>query len=252
MDLLLVADRHSSAAPSSTDRGFPSSVPGASRRTTPYPHRMTASTLHLIIGYLGSAFVVTSLAMRSIVRLRIVGLAGAVTFTVYGVLIDAWPVVLTNLVIVVIHSHFLREILTAKEYFRVLEVRQESEYLKYFLERHHDEIREIWPGFSFQPSHRLLALFILRDLVPAGLFIAEIEDEETICLQLDFAIPGYRDFKIGKYLYERGTLFERGFRQVIVEIGSDADEEYLRRLGFRPDGRPGRGEVLMRTLQPAG
>lgn len=213
---------------------------------------MTASTIHLIVGYLGSAFVVTSLAMRSILRLRIVGLAGAVTFTVYGVLIDAWPVVLTNVVIVVIHSHYLREILTAREYFRILEVRQESQYLKYFLESHSQEIEAIWPGFSFEPSHRLLTLFILRDLVPAGLFIAEIEDEETICLQLDFAIPGYRDFKIGKYLYERGTLFERGFRRVVVEIGSGADEEYLRRLGFLPGGPAGRGDVLTRSLEPGG
>ena len=141
---------------------------------------MSDPALHLFVGYLGSALVVTSLAMRSIVRLRIVGLAGALTFTVYGVLITAWPVVLTNAVILLIHSHFLREILIAKEYFRVLEVRQESQYLKYFLESHRDEIQSIWSGFSFQPSPRLLTLFVLRDLVPAGLFIAEIEDEETI------------------------------------------------------------------------
>ncbi|MDH3297421.1 MAG: hypothetical protein OEM23_07965 [Gemmatimonadota bacterium] len=211
---------------------------------------MSDPALHLFVGYLGSALVVTSLAMRSIVRLRIVGLAGALTFTVYGVLITAWPVVLTNAVILLIHSHFLREILIAKEYFRVLEVRQESQYLKYFLESHRDEIQSIWSGFSFQPSPRLLTLFVLRDLVPAGLFIAEIEDEETIRLQLDFAIPGYRDFKIGNYLYERGTLFERGFRRVIVEAGSGADEKYLRRLGFRRPVNPGRRDVLERSLEP--
>ena len=209
---------------------------------------MTTSTVYLMIGYLGSALVVTSLAMRSILRLRIIGLGGAVAFTVYGVLIAAWPVVLTNVVIVMIHSHFLREILTAKEYFRVLEVRQESQYLKYFLDSHSDEIAAIWPAFSFQPSDRLVTLFILRDLVPAGLFIAEVEDNETICLRLDFAIPGYRDFKIGKYLYDRGILFDRGFRRVIVEIGSKADEIYLRRLGFRPDTRSGRDDVLCREL----
>ncbi len=211
---------------------------------------MTASTLYLIVGYVGSALVVTSLSMRSIMKLRLVGLAGAVVFTVYGVLIGAWPVVLTNIVIVIIHLHFLREILTAREYFRVLEVRQESLYLKYFLESHADEIEAIWPHFSFQPSERYLTLFILRDLVPAGLFIAEIQDDETVCLELDFAIPGYRDFKIGKYLYEKGMLYERGFRRVIVRIGSDPTRAYLRRLGFRPDTHSGRAEVLTRTLKP--
>jgi hypothetical protein len=212
---------------------------------------MAASTLHLIVGYLGSALVVTSLSMRSILRLRLIGLAGAIAFTVYGVLIDAWPVVLTNGVIVIIQLHFLREILTAKEYFRVLEVRQESLYLKYFLQSHASEIESIWPHFSFRPSERYLTLFILRDLVPAGLFIAEVEDEETIRLRLDFAIRGYRDFKMGKYLYDRGMLFERGFHRVIAEIGSDATGKYLRRLGFQPDTRSGRPDVLARALKPS-
>ncbi len=41
---------------------------------------MEATTLYTLIGYLGSAIVVTSLAMRSILKLRIVGLGGAITF----------------------------------------------------------------------------------------------------------------------------------------------------------------------------
>lgn len=207
------------------------------------------STLYLLIGYLGSALVVTSLSMRSIMKLRLVGLAGAFVFTLYGVLIGAWPVVFTNVVIVIIHLHFLREILTAKEYFRVLEVRQESQYLKYFLECYRDEIEAIWPGFVFKPSERLLTLFILRDLVPAGLFIAEIQDDETVCLELDFAIPGYRDFKIARYLYDKGMLYERGFRRVIVNIGSEATGAHLQRLGFRPDIRSGRDKILTRSLE---
>jgi len=211
---------------------------------------MATSTLYLLIGYIGSALVVASLSMRSIMKLRLVGLAGAFVFTLYGVLIGAWPVVLTNIVIVGIHLHFLREILTAKEYFRVLEVRHESQYLKYFLECHCDEIEAIWPGFEFRPSGRHLTLFILRDLVPAGLFIAEIQDDETICLELDFAIPGYRDFKIGKYLYDKGMLYERGFRRVIVKIGSEATRAYLIRLGFQPDMRSGNDEILVRMLEP--
>ena len=76
---------------------------------------MATSTLYLLIGYIGSALVVASLSMRSIMKLRLVGLAGAFVFILYGILIVAWPVVFTNVVIVVIHLHFLREILTAKE-----------------------------------------------------------------------------------------------------------------------------------------
>jgi hypothetical protein len=191
--------------------------------------------LDVLIGYLGSALVVASLMMRSILKLRIIGLAGAAAFTAYGYLIVAWPVVLTNVVIVLVHMHFLREILTAREYFKILEVRRDSRYLDYFLTYHSREIAETWPGFCYDPTDRQLTLFILRDLVPAGLFIAEIRDDETLCLRLDFAIPGYRDFKIGRYLYDRGVLSERGFRTVVAEKAPARIAEYLRRMGFRQD-----------------
>ncbi|MEN8145006.1 MAG: hypothetical protein ABFS14_08665 [Gemmatimonadota bacterium] len=211
---------------------------------------LDAPALHLLIGYLGSALVVCSLAMRSILRLRIIGLAGAVTFTAYGYLIGAWPVVLTNVVIVVIHLHFLREIVTAEEYFKILEVRPDSRYIDYFLHHYGPEIEATWPDFSYEASGQRLTLFILRDLVPAGLFIAEIEDETTLRLCLDFAIPGYRDFKIGRYLYSRGALRDRGFRTVVAGAGPDRTTQYLRRVGFRadPDYGPSRRLVLM--LEP--
>ena len=211
---------------------------------------MDGPALHLVIGYLGSALVVVSLSMRSILRLRIIGLAGAITFTAYGYLIDAWPVVLTNVVIVIIHLHFLREILTAKEYFKILEVRPDSRYTEYFLHRHGREIEATWPGFSHEPSGQRLTLFILRDLIPAGLFIAEIKDERTLRLCLDFAIPGYRDFKIGRYLYAKGALRDRGFRAVVAEAGPKRTAQYLRRVGFRPDPESGADDRLILDLEP--
>ncbi len=211
---------------------------------------MDEPALYLVIGYLGSALVVTSLAMRSILRLRIIGLAGAITFAVYGYLIDAWPVVLTNVVIVVIHLHFLREILTAKEYFKILEVRSDSRYTEYFLHHFGHEIEATWPGFVHEPSGQRLTLFILRDLVPAGLFIAEIVDKRTLRLCLDFAIPGYRDFKIGRYLYSKGALRDRGFRTVVADAGPERTTQYLRRIGFRADPESGPNDRVKLVLEP--
>ena len=188
------------------------------------------------IGYAGSALVVASLTMRSILRLRIIGLAGAVTFIVYGVLIDAWPIVVTNVVIVGIHLAFLREIVTEKEYFRILEVRSDSPYLDLFLKVHEREIAEAWPSFVDERTDPQLTVFVLRNLVPAGLFVADVEDETTLRLRLDFVIPGYRDFKVGRYLYRRGSLYEKGFRSIEAETEQHATADYLVRMGFRPAG----------------
>lgn len=208
---------------------------------------MEAATLHELIGYLGSALVVTSLAMRSILKLRWIGLAGAITFVTYGYLINAWPIVWTNLVIVLIHTHFLREIRRSGEYFKVLEVRRESNYLRYFLEHYAADIEKVWPGFAYLPREDVLTLFILRDLVPAGLFVGRVLDPETLEIELDYAIPGYRDFKIGRYLYSRGALEARGYRTIIATASGDPATDYLSRMGF--ERTPGDGTWILRLGQ---
>ncbi len=61
-----------------------------------------------LLGFAGSGLIVLSLTMKSIVRLRIVGLAGAMIFVSYGLLLGAWPVVVTNIVTLSIHIFRLR------------------------------------------------------------------------------------------------------------------------------------------------
>jgi len=215
---------------------------------------MSAHAIYSLVGYVGSALIVASLTMRSILRLRVLGLAGAAVFTLYGVLIGAYPIVVTNGVIVLIHLHFLREILTAEEYFKVLAVRGDSRYLEYFLRFYAQEIELILSGFSYRPAERQLTLFILRDLVPAGLFIAEIRDGECLRVHLDFVIPRYRDFKIGRFLYADGSgvLACRGYRRVESGGGSRIHTDYLERMGFvrEPDSERAGGTIYRLMLTP--
>lgn len=193
---------------------------------------MATDTLFTVIGYAGSALVVTSLAMRSILKLRLVGLAGAVTFVTYGYLIGAWPIVWTNVVIVLIHLHFLREIRRSDEFFKVLEVRRESNYLRHFLDHYAEDIEKAWPGFHYRSEPDILTLFVLRDMVPAGLFVARKLDAETLELELDYAIPGYRDFKIGRHLYSKNMLRDLGYAAIVAETSGEEAAEYLRKMGF--------------------
>lgn len=61
-----------------------------------------------LLGFAGSALIIASITMRSVLRLRVIGLIGAITFTAYGVVLDAWPVVVTNLVTTSIHLYHLQ------------------------------------------------------------------------------------------------------------------------------------------------
>jgi GNAT superfamily N-acetyltransferase len=197
---------------------------------------MSQQMLLEIIGYVASVLVAVSLMMSSILRLRLINLLGAATFTVYGFLIDAYPVAAVNLLIVFINLYYLRRMLRTREYFRTLEMRPDSEYLLAFLGFYRNEIARFFPSFTVPPRESSLVLFVLRDLVPAGLLVGRIEDD-TLRVHLDFVIPRYRDLKVGRFLFhERADeLISRGVRWVVTDAGSHAHSKYLERIGFVAD-----------------
>lgn len=78
---------------------------------------MDLSITYEIIGYAASLLVAVSLMMSSIIKLRVINLVGAALFTLYGLLIGAYPVAVVNFVIALIDLYYLREFITSKELF---------------------------------------------------------------------------------------------------------------------------------------
>ncbi len=197
---------------------------------------MQLQTIYEIIGYLASVLVAVSLMMRSILRLRLINLIGSVLFTIYGLVIGAIPVAAVNFFIVLINIYYLFQIYGAREFFNLLEVAANSSYLRYFLDFHTQEIQKFSPGFHFAPDHEQLIFFILRDIVPAGLFVAERVEPGSLLVQLDYVIPGYRDLKVGRFLYSHksGIFRARGVERIYTRPGNSIHAKYLRRMGFEP------------------
>ena len=194
-------------------------------------------SVYEIIGYIASILVAVSLMMSSILKLRVINLIGAAFFTVYGLLIGAYPIVVVNFIIVLIDLYYLYEMYAAKEYFKILGVSNNSEYLKYFLSFHNQDIKRFFPDFSHTPTEQQLTFFVLRNLVPAGLFIGEIRDEDSLFVNIDYVIPGYRDFKIDKFVYSENSHFftEKGFRKIHTSPGDKKHENHLQQMGFVQD-----------------
>ena len=62
-----------------------------------------------ILGYMGTALVVASFLGTSMIRLRLLNFLGAVTITIYSLLIGAWPMVLLNSLLAAINGyHYIR------------------------------------------------------------------------------------------------------------------------------------------------
>lgn len=190
-----------------------------------------------LVGYAASVLVAISLMMTSVLRLRLINLVGAAGFSLYGLLIGAYPVAVLNGAIVFVNLYHLAVMLRTKEYFQLLPLKPDSVYLPYFLNYHAAEIRRVVPDFHYRPSPDQVTLFILRDCNPAGAFVAKRESEGVLRVRLDFAIPHYRDLKMGRYLFVEQQAFfrEQGVREIVVTAHSEKFGRYLRSLGFSAD-----------------
>jgi len=186
-----------------------------------------------IIGYTASILIATSLMMSSIVKLRIINFFGAATFSVYGFIIGAYPVGILNGFITLIDIYYLSEIFfkKEKEFFHVLEIKPDSDYLKYFLNYYKEDINKFIPSFEFKPCGDCHVLFVLRNTVPAGLVIAEYQEDDSIYMKLDYVIPGYRDFRIGKYVFPE-IFKQKKVKKIYSVMGNEKHQAYLKKMGF--------------------
>jgi hypothetical protein len=186
-----------------------------------------------LIGYLGSILVAISLMMRSLLRLRIINLVGALFFTAYGVLLGAYPVAFLNGLIVCIDLYYLLQMWRQKDFFTFLEVVPKSEYLRAFVDFYKKDILEIIPSYTYKTEEDLLCFFVLRNMMPAGLFIAKVLGKEAH-IQLDYVIPNYRDFQVARFIFEENAAFfiQRGIRRFVSEGESAIYRKHLEKMGF--------------------
>ncbi len=190
-----------------------------------------------LFGYAASVLTAISLMMSNIWRLRWLNLAGSILLMVYGVLVKAWPVVAVNAFIMLTDAYYLWELRSKSDLFSLMEVpAQDRTFLTTFLEHYGADIRGFFPDFSLTAHSNPRCVFILRNLMPVGLFIYENECHATARILLDYVIPPYRDLSNARFFYNtsyRGFIKD-GFREFVLRNPSPGHVEYLRRLGFVP------------------
>ncbi|MFO0589415.1 MAG: hypothetical protein U0441_17895 [Polyangiaceae bacterium] len=192
-----------------------------------------------LLGYLASALVAVSLMMRSVVRLRLVNLVGALCFSAYGFLIGALPVAGMNALIAVINVVYLAKLLRSGPEFRVIDVRPEEGCLRAFLDFHEKDIARFFPPSAWRPLPAdVRAFLILRDAAPIGVVLGRPTDERTLRIDVDYVIVDYRDLKPGRHFYgERAPLLSReGLTRLVADTRHHEHASYLRKVGFAPAG----------------
>ncbi len=191
-----------------------------------------------IIGYTGSVLIAASLTMKNIFMLRKINLMGALTFAVYGLLLPVYPVLVLNSFIIIVDVYYLAGMYMKKDAFNLMPVLDPGHpYLNKFLDFYSNDIKKFFPDFALNKIEDANCYFILRNLVPVGIFIYREESQDVADILLDYAIPDYRDLKNAEYLYFAQSKFlkEKGIKILTTESSITKHIKYLQKVGFKAD-----------------
>ncbi|MDR7253776.1 hypothetical protein J2X46_002766 [Nocardioides sp. BE266] len=191
-----------------------------------------------VLGWGGSALLVYSLLQASVLRLRILNAIACVILIVFNGVLEVWPMVGMNTVLVAINAWFIVKMLRERhdeKAFEVLQVSATDEYLRHVLRVHGEDILRFNPDFVHDPGDTHDAFLVQKGDETVGVVLLR-EDGETANVLLDYVTPRYRDFSPGEFVWRRsGMLADRGIRRVVTPpsmVGA-----YYDRLGFRREGQ---------------
>ncbi len=188
-----------------------------------------------IFGYVASGLIAISLMMKNIVKLRWLNLLGASSFATYGFLVGAMPVFFLNSFITLVDIYYLIIIYKKKDDFSLVNANENSPFLKQFVDYYSKDLLHFFPDFDLNKIQHFKVYFVLRNLLPVGLFIYRELGENKIEILVDYAIPNYRDLNNAKFLFKAGRNFfiEHNYQKILATAENPIHKKYLEKIGFR-------------------
>ena len=207
---------------------------------------MTNKMIIEAIGYTGSALVLISFLMVSVVKLRIVNSIGSIIFTVYAFIIHSYPTAIMNLCLVLINIYHLAKMSNTKESTRSYDfvpVSTADSFFTYTIGKLKEDILKFFPNISLDFSDADTAFIICHEGAPCGIYVGKRADGDNTVMdtRLDYVTPEYRDFSIGSFLFSQ--LQKQGISAVTYSGPDNMNRDYLKKYGFVKTG-----DQYMKTL----
>lgn len=183
-----------------------------------------------LIGYIGSALVLVSMLMTSVVRLRIINLTGSAIFAAYALMIRSYPTAVMNICLMGINIYHLVRLLKEQKHYDLIETDLRDGYVAYLLDKYADDIRTWFPAFTAEGIAPDVACLVCCDSNPAGLFLGRRTGDGAVEVLLDYAMPVYRDTSVGRYLY--GRLAKQGCTALVFRGDAPGHTAYMEKVGY--------------------
>ncbi len=182
-----------------------------------------------IFGYIGTALVIISMMMTSVVKLRIFNICGSIISMVYAIINNTWPIVVLNFSLVAINLFQLLRTKLDKKTFSCVKTSSSDQTLKYFLNLHLSDLKKFFPDFANSFENQEIFI-VLKGCQIAGV-ISGTKLGDTFEIYLDYTSPEYRDFSVARFLYE---YLPESLHVKSLQATSNvpAHLSYLKKMGF--------------------
>ena len=198
-----------------------------------------------IFGYLATLMLAISLMVTKELKFRIINSLGCLSFIIYGLLLKAGPIVVTNSLLLAINMFYLVKILKRKEDFDIVFFEPDNELVQKFVQFYQKDFSSYYPNYENNAIHADIRLMVLRDMNIANIFMAKRKENGLAEVLVNYTTPKYRDYKIGKYLFEAEKLKLKNLgisKLYYADVAHKGHIEFLRKNGFTQG--PGETEFI--------
>ncbi len=191
------------------------------------------------IGYLASVLLIISLSVHGDAKFRVYNLLGCICFIVYGIILLAWPVILTNAILLFINIYYLIKLYKHRENFDIIELTGKEVLVEKFITFNKMDIEQFYPNFNTGALEGNINFMVLRDLVIANIFSVKKIDNGDAIVIINYTIKKYRDYKISKFLFDKKQLqlSTKGIKRILYPIAlKEKFAKFFKVMHFENDG----------------
>ncbi|MBQ7391628.1 MAG: YgjV family protein [Clostridia bacterium] len=183
-----------------------------------------------IFGYIGTALVIVSMLMTSIVKLRIINMCGGLISLIYAICVNTWPVVVLNACLISINFVQTVRQLRGKEDVTILSLKAGDPTANHLLGIWQKDIQKYYPDLDFEEINgkEVHILYVEEEAVG---FLVGARNGELFSLSILYLIPSHRTVATGERIF--AALREKGVHILTsCEFYTKAPHRYLCRMGF--------------------
>lgn len=183
-----------------------------------------------IIGYIGSALIVISMMMTSVLRLRLVNILGSGISICYAIAVKAYPVAFLNAFLIIVNVAKTVQLFRLEKSYLMIVSKGADGLPQYLVQKYNKDILNFFPDFK-ELSDDDDVFILMNGDIATGITAGKIDENKNFNVKIDYTTPAYRDNSAGLYLYkEIGKL--GCCKRVVFETSSKNHEAYMYKIGF--------------------